>query len=539
VEAKTALVPWVETPSEVAVYRDPTENQDNEGQWWTSDWENADRTESSPTFRVRLSPKQLAFFHSEQVFAALVGGIGSGKSHAGVVWEIYRRLRYPGSLGLVVGPTRVNLKQTTLRKFMELVDPIRAQVVAKWNISDLHMTFRNGSEILFWGADDEGVVQRMRGLELADFYIDEAALVPATVMDVLPGRLRQLDRKGAAYPYRGRMTTTHDGEDWIYQRFEPDDPSLDPIGAIWHTSIYDNTHLPPQYVKSVELLFGDTEYAKQELLGLHAKFSGLMYPKFDMTTHVLDGPLPNFVRVTLSFDWGWHFSPVLAVGITEDDRAIVAAEYYGQRVTVDQQIGVAPDASGERHGALGMLRDLRAEHVGTHGCDGKKCAYRDAFDPMRVDCFADPSRPENIVTLVQKGEGLSAPEYERGHITEGALEVQRLLRIREDGQPGLAFHRRCVWTLKEIRGYKRKEFPGKAQNDPTRFSEEPAPGQLDHAMDALRYDVMGLRQGGFAQNAINYMTQTNPLCAHCGKRFHWALSQATATCPYCKHEHRR
>jgi phage terminase large subunit len=516
-----ALVPWTKPATEMEIYRSPEEPWTAD-EWWTEDWENKTTEAEQPsTFRVRLWPKQLLFFQSDETFAALVGGIGSGKSHAGVAWEIYRRLAFPGSLGLVVGPTRLRLKQTTLRKYMELLDPIRAQVVAKWNIADLHMTFKNGSEVFFWGADDEGTVQRMRGLELADFYIDEAALVPAAVMDVLPGRLRQKNRRGVAYPFRGRMTTTHDGEDWIYERFEPDDPRQKPIGAIWHTSIYDNEDLPPEYIRTVEALFGDTEYAKQELLGLHAKYSGLMYPKFDMTTHVTDEPIEKlaktFKRVVFGFDWGFHFGPVIAAGITDDDQVVIAAEYYGQRVTLDQQIGIAPDASGEKNGALGLCRLLGVR-------------------PDRVDCFADPSRPENIVTLVQKGMGLSCPEYERGHITEGALEVQRLLRVREDGKPGLVIHRSCVWTLKEIRAYKRKEVPGKAQNDPTRFSEEPAPGQLDHAMDAVRYFVMGLRQGGFAQNAISYMLTSNPACDACGRRFNFPLSQAKANCPHCGRE---
>lgn len=511
-EQTKALALWSPTPNQMMVWRTPREQEipwTAAGEWWSEDWENPDGApaESSSTFTVALWPKQLEFFECDETFAALVGGIGSGKSHGLVLWTIVQRLLYAGSKGLMVGPTLVNLRATTMVKFFQLLEPIRDQVVDKWRVSDRELTFKNGSVQLFWGADDEGVIQRMRGLEIADFELDEAALISGSVMDVLPGRLRQVDKAGKPYPYRGRMATTHDGEDWLYQQFGCDGTSR-AIGRIWHTSIYENEDLPPEYIRTVEMLFTDTEYAKQELLGGHAKFSGLMYPGFDTTTHIID-TLPRFKRLVLCFDWGFHFAPVIALGVTDDDQVVVAREWYGQRVTIDQQAD----------GALEVVREL-------------------GFNVNDVDGFADPSRPENRLT-VQQRTGIGFPTFEAGHITEGAIEFARLLRRREDGKPGLVVHRSCVWWIKEIRGYQRKERPGRSQNDPTRFADEPAPGQLDHAMDATRYGVRGLSQTGLAQNAISFLTQTNPTCMGCGRRFYFPLNVPTMKCPHCGREAKR
>lgn len=415
-----------------------------------------------------LSSKQLEFFQTKARLSALVGGIGSGKSHVGVTRDIDFSLRWTRSLGVILGPTNQNLKDTTTRKFFELCPP---EAIKDFNRSERHLIFNHpndtvsvagsrvvpadGSEILFRGADDDRVVDRLRGLELAWFHIDEAALCPPMLLDVLVGRLRQ---KG--YRHAGWMTSTHKGKDWLYRRFEPDDREIKPVGPIWHTSVYDNAaNLPEGYISTLEAMYKG-EWAKQELMGLHAKFEGLVYPEFDRVTHVVHGDLPKFYRMIFGVDWGYHYAPILVLGLNDRDQWVVAEEWYGHMVTLDDQI-IAANA-------------IRNKYQGNM-------------------FYCDRSRPENILAF-NRG-GLWAPEFEQGKVDEGILEVTRLLAKRPDGRPGLLIHESCTSTISEIESYMLAKRSGRDEDDPTLYKPVPAEGQMDHAMDAMRYALMGGRMG--------------------------------------------
>lgn len=400
----------------------------------------------------RLLPKQYEFAMSPAQFAAYMGGIGSGKSHAGMVARIAYALEHPGATGAIVGPTLVNLRMTTMRTFFRLLPrALTAHPDYKWNKTDRLVQFPNGSEFFFLGSDDETAIERIRGLEVAHFHIDEGPLCPPLLWLILIGRLRQ-----PGFPLQGRVTGTHKGFDWVYEHFEFPKDGKKTVGPIWHASIRENPHLAQEYLDALYALYS-TEYAKQELEGGHAKFEGLIYGGFDRTTHVI-AELPKFKKVVYLVDFGYWYAPVLVLGVTDNDQYVIAAEWYGMKVTPEDQIEGAKSLVGR-------------------------------FGPGTFWC--DPAEPGLIEAMRRRGLHAGVWEPKRpGRVEDGIGLVQSRLQVRSDGLPGLVVHESCVGTIAEFEAYEYAKRPLGAGSE---WKDKPAEGQLDHAMDDIRYGVVALQ----------------------------------------------
>ena len=103
---------------------------------------------------MHLTKKQtraIDFLEDDQTTELLYGGgAGGGKSALGCYWQIKRRLRYPGTRGLIGRSELKTLKETTLKTFFEVasMQGLRPDVHYNYNRTDSVITFFNGSEIL-------------------------------------------------------------------------------------------------------------------------------------------------------------------------------------------------------------------------------------------------------------------------------------------------------------------------------------------------------------------------------------------------------
>jgi PBSX family phage terminase large subunit len=191
---------------------------------------------------------QLNFWKATQRFRAFVGGVGSGKTRAGVV-EV---LRQPSnSRGTVVAPTYRMLQDATIHTFLEVTE--EAGVLQDYKKSDQMAYLHNGTEILFRSCDDP---DKLRGPNLGWFWLDEAAMMPQMVWDLMIGRLRLL-------PGLGWVTTTPRGMNWLYKLFVKE--GREDYNLV-QCSSKTNTFLPDYFIKALEDKY--TGYwLKQELEG--------------------------------------------------------------------------------------------------------------------------------------------------------------------------------------------------------------------------------------------------------------------------------
>lgn len=352
--------------------------------------------------QIELSSIQMDFLVCDALLSAFIGGIGSGKSYAGCVKDLYHA-REPGTLGMVVAPTYPMLRDATWRTFMEIAGDAVEQV----NKSEMTVKILHGGEILFRSADNP---DRLRGPNLHWAHIDEGAMCPAKTFDVVIGRLRADGKAGKCW-----ITTTPNGRNWLYHRRAE--------MQIFRASTRDNPYLSADFIASLERSYTG-EFAKQELEGEFISLEGLVYGTFNQERHIATRPITDFQYWVLALDEGYtNPAVILLIGIDSDGRLHIMREFYKTGVLQSAVCGTASQWANEYRtnaaivdqSAAGLIADLRNNGIDAQG--------------------------------------------HKGRVLDGIVIVQDLLQIQADGKPRLTIDPSCVNTINEFESYIWK--PGK------------------------------------------------------------------------------
>jgi hypothetical protein len=407
---------------------------------------------------LALHPAQARFVECAERFSFYVGGIGAGKTYAGAVRALRYMLEQPGSLGLIGAPTYPMLRDTTSRTFFALLETagytpaeaLGARGTAlpagtyAYHKSEGHLRLATGSEVLFRSLDEP---DRIRGLNLAWFWLDEAPLAGYYAWQLLKGRLRQ-----PGYQTAGWATGTPRGRDGFARDFEL---APRPGHGLVRASTLDNAaNLPEGYVEDL----GYTgSFYDRDVLGLFTDFEGLVY-LFDgsSTGHVrAAAPDQRFARVIGGVDWGYtNPTAVVVFGLDGDRRAWQLAEWYQRRAPLD---GVVLPALVDLTRRLGV-----------------------------AEWWCGPDEPEHIAALTVALGVAGLPcraSAADDAVVPGIQTVTRQLALRADGTRGLYVDPSCVATIAEYGIYQYEPVPEGERRDP---AEQPLK-QGDHAMDATRY----------------------------------------------------
>ncbi len=379
-----------------------------------------------PALTFDLYPAQDDFVQCRDRFTAFIGGIGSGKSHAGVVKAILAASERV-TLGMVTAPTYPMLRDATLRMFLDLAGPL----IKDFHKSEMMATMVNGSEVLFRSADNP---DRLRGPNLHWWAGDEGALYGKDVWPIMIGRLRAGGRAGHAW-----VTTTPKGRNWLYERQNEI--------TIFRARTRDNPFLDTAFIASLEASYSGA-FARQELEGEFVTFEGLVYEDFDRGRHAVTHSGP-WARVVAGMDEGYtNPAVILPIGVDNDGRAHVLGEFYRRRVL---QGDVVAEAA--------RLRDA-------HGID---------------TFYVDPSAAGLIAEM--RSVGLPVQEANNA-VTTGIQVVKGRFVTQGDGRPRLTVDPSCVNLMAEFESYVWREGRAGIKDEPEKVN--------DHAMDALRYGLMGL-----------------------------------------------
>lgn len=397
--------------------------------------------QSEARFTYRLHNAQMRFHRSPAKYRAFLGGIGSGKTFMGCLEAVLYAINHPGSLGMVIAPSFPMLRDSTMRKFWEIMP---RELIETWKESTKELKLINGSEILFRSADNP---ESLRGPNLAWIYGDEASLWKRMVWDIAAGRLRQ-----PGFPQRAWVTCTPKGFNWVYAQFVW---SRTGDHALIHCPTTDNyRNLPEDYVRALQAQYSGI-FFKQEILGEFVAFEGLVYPEFSVD-HILDENPEWFSprRTVAGLDFGFNNPTAIAVvALDGDERAVVTDEHYQRQMSLNQLINAC--------------LDLKDRH--------------------NVEMFyCDPSEPANIKALNDAGVPAVAA---RNDVQPGITEVAGRWRVQDDRRARLYVRSRCANLVSEIQQYRyNEEVEGKT------VKEEPIKVN-DHACDALRYALFSLNKG--------------------------------------------
>lgn len=394
-------------------------------------------------------PAQRKFHQSLAKFKAFVGGIGSGKTHAGAIEAILFCILNAGCTYMVVSASYKMLEDATKPMFFKLLP--REFIRHRWD-SRQELELINGTIVKFRSADDP---DKLRGPNIAGFWIDEAGQCKPLIWKIMLGRIRQ-----TPFNLAGIITTTPKGMNWIHTEFIKkcrNNPARQDSYFIIHAETKDNIHNPPEFYESLTESYSG-RWAQQELEGKFVAFAGLVYPDFEERIHVKSSDAilsRKYVRLIAAIDYGFtNPTAILIFGIDNDDRYYVLHEFYQTKQTTPAVV----DATLALQSLAGHLDQV----------------------------YVDPSQAELIQQLTQAGlEAVGADNP----IIDGLLTVTQALRTREDGFPRLFISEECVHLIEELGQYRYPE--GKEE----RNREEKPIKANDHACDALRYGLHSDRHG--------------------------------------------
>ncbi|CAB5223841.1 hypothetical protein UFOVP386_6 [uncultured Caudovirales phage] len=238
------------------------------------------------------------------------GSAGSGKTLLGCDWQIKRRLKYPGTRGLIGRAVLKKLRLSTMKTFWKLMAGygMKPDIHYKYHGQDQIITFWNGSEIMLMDLADspsDPEFQNLGSIEITDYFVDESGEISMRCLDILDSRTRYMLTEFCNHcsspGLDSGMISIYDedgkAEEWLCKSCGGSSPGLKPKGLMtcnpnkgWlYHEFYDaqrkgmirpdryflqalpsdNPHLPKAYLEKLaklpeidkrRLLYGDWDY---------------------------------------------------------------------------------------------------------------------------------------------------------------------------------------------------------------------------------------------------------------------------------------
>jgi hypothetical protein len=270
---------------------------------------------------VKLTPKQLAaqeVLASDATHCMLFGGSRSGKTFLLTRNVVMRALKAPDSrhaaLRFRFNAIKSSIVLDTFPKVMKLAFPGVDYELSK---TDWYASFENGSQFWFGGLDDKERTEKILGMEFATIYLNEASQIPWGSVGIAVTRLAQqatqvIDGKEptALRPRLYYDCNPPSKAHWAYKLFiekvdpETKKPLAKPQNYGWfQINPQDNAeNVSAEYLQTLEGL--SSRLQKRFLKGEFADATpNALFRDEDIDKwRVLDGKLPDFVRVVVGVD---------------------------------------------------------------------------------------------------------------------------------------------------------------------------------------------------------------------------------------------
>ena len=419
-------------------------------------------------------PQQSKFHRSRAKYRCYLGGLGSGKTHAGSEEAYLTLIEYPGIYGLIARQTYPELRDTTQRTFFDVLPPA---LIHSWNKSENHLILKNGSEVIFRSLDDQ---MKLKSLELGFFWIDEASEVSEDVFLTLQGRLRQ--KLAGLSPFGYLTTNPPNTGHWIEKYFI--DIGLPTYDLIKATTYENSDHLPDGYIQDLEKNYPPS-WIKKYLYGEFGFTSAgkPVFPMFMEGQHVRDlshfwrgrdqrGKLPSFI-VYRGSDFGYNFPATLFTAVDSRGRWLWLKEFIGREITVN------------------VLAE-KIKFIG--GSEFPECDFQDYCDPAGLQANDKDERTSVDIFRAHK----IYPISKFSTPLKRSETIARLLTKTVDGLPALMVDKGCKVCIDALSGgyhYKKPINNEKFQQDTIEKD-----GFYEHIMDAAGYIATNLFEAAISQS---------------------------------------
>ena len=397
--------------------------------------------------RFVLNPNQSKFDSCDEQVIAFFGGIGNGKTFAGILKGIKRVMnpKNPPQLGMIARQTYPELRDSTQRTFFEICHMMGMlpEVHYEYRKQENRVKFVNGHEIIFRSLDDPA---KLLSINLGWFYIDQAEEVSEEVFLTLLGRLRAVENPQCW------ITGNPLGHNWIWHRFIHDPV---PGNIIFNAKTEENIHnLPEGYVDSLKNNYNEI-WINRYLYGSWDAFEGQIYPDFEPSIHVKNHftVAPEWRRF-IGIDHGrTNPTAVLWGAVDQDDVLYIYREHY----------------------EAGQDVDYHARAIQAHLNEGR-------YETYVIDPSTGAGKKDDPETIGNRYRQLKIPVINANNDVQGGID-----KVTEYFKHGKIFiHKSCENLIRELINYQ-WEQPSASRielNQPERPLKKD-----DHSCDALKYLV--------------------------------------------------
>jgi len=278
------------------------------------------------------------FHESPARVRLIVGPFRSGKSAAAVMELFIQAQMLQNCRTVCIRSSYRELKDTVIKTFFEWV-PKKGGV---WRESDLTFTMKlplGGTwEVLFRSAETAEDIEKFRGLEITQYWMDEAQEMPMDVKLVLDGRLSYPTGSDRSI-FMGILTTNPcDVEHWIYKTFVMNPL---PSHAYWRQGANENPHLHKEYYQELEQNYRD----RPEMLRryVHGEWGAIFSGKpvygneFNFDFHVAKGPLTPIQGIDICCGWDFGLTPACVfTQVHPDGRWVILREMWSDDMGIDE-----------------------------------------------------------------------------------------------------------------------------------------------------------------------------------------------------------
>jgi PBSX family phage terminase large subunit len=434
--------------------------------------------------RAKVAPPNATHVHfygaNREVFDArdgellLSGPAGTGKSFTLLAKLFLAAEKYPGMRGLIVRKTRESLTEAGLVTWEDKVIPKGHPALrgASRRVRQSYQ-FPNGSQIVVGGLDKS---QKIMSTEYDMIYVQEAIELSENDWENLTTRLRN-----GRMPYQQLIADTNPDRPthWLKRRCDAGMTRLiesrhEDNPGIVHPHSGELTPAGNTYLGKLDALTGAR---KQRLrYGRWVQSEGVVYEGYDPAVHVVDPiKIPCQWRRFWAVDFGYTNAFVALLGALDPDgRLIIYDEIYRTKTLVQDHAKALLRRAGAWDDRLNTYNWMRPQ----------------ADRPEKIFCDHDA---EDRATL-ERHLGLKVYPADKA-VSSGIQAVAARLIRAGDGKPrlGIARNSRNHVADPDLLDAKKparltEEFDGyiwHTKNDVPVKAD-------DHALDALRYLVMGI-----------------------------------------------
>lgn len=271
----------------------------------------------------RLHDKQLQVFNDESRFVIIAAGRRFGKTILALSKIITLAIQTKGRYWYIA-PT---YRQAEMIAWKILLRMIPEEIIKRKNEVKLEIELVNGSEIALKGSDNE---DSLKGVGLQFCVMDEYAFMKANVWQEIV-RPMLTDTRGKCL-----FIGTPKGKNHFYDLFIKGQRQEDGYSSYQFKTL-DNPFIHSEEIADAKKQLNE-RYFKQEYEASFEDFTGIIWPEFKPSQHIIDPIfIPEYYEKLGSIDPAITGTTAVLFGAVDEDGVIyVTGEYYEQNKRVSE-----------------------------------------------------------------------------------------------------------------------------------------------------------------------------------------------------------